>query len=138
LPAQALDIVRAQVSRVVGARNNSPGHLAQRGLREIMLFPKDDPSLREATRADRTLARAGGCASYFRDTFRPDLATIVVIGNITPQQAQATIERYFGAWSASGPTPQVDLPTVPPNRAALLAVPDDSRIQDEVLLAQNS
>jgi len=75
--------------------------------------------------------------SYFHDTFRPDLATIVVIGRITSQQAQATIEKYFGGWSASGPTPQVDLPSVPPNRAALVAVPDDSRVQDDVVLAHN-
>ncbi len=75
--------------------------------------------------------------SYFHDTFRPDLATIVVIGNITPQQAQAAIQKHFGAWSANGPTPTIDLPSVPPNQAARIAVPDASRVQDEVLLAQN-
>jgi len=136
LPAQALDIVRGQVSRVVEARNKSPGHLAQHALREA-LFPKDDPSLREATAETVRSLTLADVQSYFRDTFRPDLATIVVIGNISPQQARATIEQHFGAWSASGPTPQVDLPTVPPNRAALVAVPDDSRVQDDVLLAQN-
>jgi zinc protease len=136
LPAQALGIVRGQVSRIVEARNKSPGHLAQHGLRE-MLFPKDDPSLREATAETVGSLTLQDVQSYFRDTFRPDLATIVVIGHITPELARATIERHFGAWSASGPTPQVDLPAVPPNRAGMIAVPDDSRIQDEVLLAQN-
>ena len=136
LPSQELDIVRGQVSQVVAARNKSPGHLAQHALRES-LFPKDDPSLREATPETVRSLTLEDVRSYFRDTFRPDLATIVVIGSITPQQAQAAIEQHFGAWSASGPTPQIDLPAVPPNRSALIAVPDDSRVQDDVLLAQN-
>jgi len=136
LPSQELDIVRGQVSQVVAARNKSAGHLAQHALRES-LFPKDDPSLREATPETVRSLTLEDVRSYFRDTFRPDLATIVVIGSITPQQAQAAIEQHFGAWSASGPTPQIDLPAVPPNRSALIAVPDDSRVQDDVLLAQN-
>jgi zinc protease len=60
-----------------------------------------------------------------------------VIGRITAQRAQSGIEKYFGTWSASGPTPQIDLPSVPPNRTALIAVPDDSRVQDDVVLGQN-
>jgi zinc protease len=136
LPPQALDILRSQVSQVVGARNRSPGHLAQHALRET-LFPKDDPSLREATPETVRSLTMGDVRAYYGDTFRPDLTTIVVIGNITAQQAQATIGNYFGSWTASGPTPQIDLPAVPPNRPALIAVPDDSRVQDEVMLAHN-
>jgi zinc protease len=136
LPAAALDIVRQQVAQVVAARNRSPGHLAQHALREA-LFPKDDPSLREATAETVGSLTLQDVRSYFRDTFRPDLTTIVVIGNITAQQAQAAIEKQFGAWSANGPTPTIDLPSVPPNGAARIAVPDGSRVQDEVLLAQN-
>jgi len=136
LPPQALEVLRGQVAQVVGARNSSPAHLAQHALRES-LFPKDDPSLREATpQSVRSLAM-DQVHAYYRDTFRPDLATIVVIGNITPEAAQATIAKYFGGWSAAGATPQIDLPSVPPNRAAQIAVPDDSRIQDQVVLAQN-
>ena len=136
LPQQALEVLRGQVSQVVGARNSSPSHLAQHALRES-LFPKDDPSLREATPQSVRALGMEQVRAYYHDTFRPDLATIVVIGNVTPPQAQATIDRYFGGWSAAGATPQIDLPSVPPNRAALIAVPDDSRIQDQVVLAQN-
>ena len=136
LPARAMEILRGQVAQVVGARNKSPGHLAQHALRET-LFPKDDPSLREATPETVRSLSLEDVRGYYRDTFRPDLATIVVIGRITPQQAQTTIEKHFGGWSASGPTPQIDLPAVPPNRAAQIAVPDVARVQDEVVLGQS-
>jgi zinc protease len=69
--------------------------------------------------------------------FRPDLTTIVVIGKVTPVQARATIEKYFSPWKVSGPKPDVDLPETPPNRAGMIAVPDASRVQDVVVLAQN-
>jgi zinc protease len=63
------------------------------------------------------------------------MTTIVVIGNTTPAVARAVIEKYFGAWTATGPKPPTDLPVVPSNKAAVIAVPDASRVQDTVILA---
>jgi zinc protease len=74
---------------------------------------------------------------YFGSVFRPDLATIVVIGKVDPQAARAAIEKSFGSWRASGPTPDVDLPPAPPNAPGTVNVPDGSRVQDRVVLAQN-
>jgi zinc protease len=74
--------------------------------------------------------------AYYRQTFRPDLTTIVVIGKVTPEAARATVTRSFGGWQAEGPAPLIDLPPVPPNKPGIIAVPDDSRVQDRVLLAQ--
>jgi zinc protease len=74
---------------------------------------------------------------YYQYAFRPDLTTIVVIGKVTPTEARATIERYFGSWAATGPKPQTDLPPTPSNGPGTIAVPDDTRVQDIVVLAQN-
>jgi zinc protease len=136
LPAAALPILRNQLVQVVNARNRSPGHLAQRSLRSAV-FPKNDPSLLEATGQSVSALTSEDVRAYWRATFRPDMTTIVVIGKVTPEKALAAINKYFGDWHASGSLPQIDLPTVPPNQAALLAVPDDSRVQDEVILAHN-
>jgi zinc protease len=74
--------------------------------------------------------------AYHRRVFRPDLTTIVVIGNIRPDEARAAIARSFGSWVASGPPPETDLPPVPPNPPARQVVPDASRVQDDVRLAE--
>jgi zinc protease len=135
LPAAALEVLRPQLSQLVTARDHSPAHLAQRALRES-LFPKDDPSLLEPNVQSIGSLTLEDVRAYHRATFRPDLATLVVIGKVTPQQALTTVTQYFGNWSVEGPSPQIDLPTIPSNHAALLAVPDESRVQDEVTLAQ--
>jgi zinc protease len=137
LPADALEALRPQFVQLVTARNHSPAHLAQQGLRRA-LFPASDPTLQEPSAQSVASIRLDDVRNFQRSTYRPDLTSIVVIGKISPQQALATITHYFGGWTASGPAPQIDLPGVPPNHGSQLAVPDDSRVQDEVLLAQTA
>jgi zinc protease len=135
LPQTAMKIIQGQVAQGVEARSHSPGFLTQRSLRQAM-YPKDDPSLRIPTAETVRSLSLDQIKDYYRYSFRPDLATIVVIGKVTPAQARSTIEKYFGSWAATGPKPPTDLPTAPPNRPDVIAVPDDSRVQDVVLLAQ--
>jgi zinc protease len=136
LPAQALTIMRPQFAQLVASRNRSPGYLTQRSLRGA-LFPPMDPSLRETTPASIQGITIDQVRAFHAATFRPDLTTIVVIGRVTPEKARATIEKYFGAWTATGPRPDTDLPAVPANAPATIAVPDGSRVQDQVMLAQS-
>ena len=74
--------------------------------------------------------------AYYATAFRPDLTTIVVIGNVTPERARAVIEKYFGAWQAAGSQPPTELPAVPPSKPSTATVPDKSRVQDQVTLAE--
>ena len=136
LPGQALDIIKGQLAHGVAARNKSPGFLTQHSLRGA-LYPASDPSLRMATPESVSGVTLDTVRSYYQSVFRPDLTTIVVIGKVTPVQARATIEKYFSNWKVSGPKPDVDLPETPPNHAGVIAVPDASRVQDIVILAQN-
>jgi zinc protease len=134
LPDAAMEIVRGQVALGVGARNVSPGFLAQRSL-VAALYPPSDPSLRLSTPETVRALTPDAVHGYYNSVFRPDLTTIVVIGKVTPGPARAVIEKYFGAWSASGPKPDIDLPSAPPNAPGAVAVPDASRVQDRVVLA---
>jgi len=135
LPNAAMEVIRGQVALGVAARNASPGFLTQHSLRAA-LFPPDDPSLRMATPETVRALTPAAVRSYYASVFRPDLTTIVVIGKVTSSAARAAIDKSFGAWSASGPAPIIDLPPVPPNGPATVAVPDASRVQDRVVLAQ--
>jgi zinc protease len=136
LPQSAMTIIQGQIAQSVEARSHSPGFLTQRSLRQA-IFPKDDPSLRTPTAQTVHSLTLDQVKEYYQYAFRPDLTTIVVIGKVTPTEARATIERYFGSWAATGPKPQTDLPPTPSNGPGTIAVPDDTRVQDIVVLAQN-
>jgi zinc protease len=135
LPKAALEVVREQLTHLVAARNASPSYLARQSLR-AGLFPASDPSLRDATPATVGSITIEDVRAYYRYAFRPDLTTIVVVGNVTAGEARATISKYFGEWSATGAKPPTDLPAAPPNAASAIAVPDASRVQDQVTLAE--
>jgi zinc protease len=55
---------------------------------------------------------------------------------VSPEEAKAVIEKYFGPWKATGPKPETVLLPVPPNKPSTTAVPDNSGIQHKVTLAE--
>lgn len=134
-PARAFEIVKRQAMQATAGELESPGYRAGRALR-VALFPQGDPARREALPKTIATVTLKDVQDYYRKNFRPDVTTIVVIGRVTPERARAVIAKYFGAWHATGPAPATELPPVPPNGASTTAVPDASRVQDRVTLAQ--
>ena len=135
LPAEAFKTLRKQVGDEVTGELESPDYLTKRTLR-TSLFPKGDAALREATPATISSLTLDDVKLYYQKVFRPDLTTIVFVGNVAPEKVRKTIEKYFGAWKAEGPKPETLLPPVPPNKASATAVPDLSRSQTKVILAE--
>ncbi|HEV2499138.1 MAG TPA: pitrilysin family protein, partial [Terriglobia bacterium] len=135
LPAQAFQIVKPQMAQAVAGQLESPDYLAGRAV-DLGLYPKNDPNLREATPQTVSSLNLTDVEDYYHHIFRPDLTTIVVAGDVTPAEAKAVIEKYFGAWQATGPKPETDLQPVPANAPSATTVPDSSRVQDNVTLAE--
>ncbi|MBD5657788.1 MAG: insulinase family protein, partial [Candidatus Eremiobacteraeota bacterium] len=135
LPADAFAIVKQQTAQAVEGQAHSPSYLADRAL-DRALFPVGDPGLREPTATSVAGLMPADVKTYYSQVYRPDMTTIVVIGNVTPAEALATIEKYFGDWKAVGPKPPIDLPAVVPNRPAAANVPDASRVQDQTSLVE--
>ncbi len=135
LPKKAFWIVRQQAAAEVAGRLQSSDYLTARALRQA-LFPQNDPTLRQATRDSVMALRLSDVRAYHQKIFRPELTTIVVIGNVTVETAKAAVLKYFGPWESRGPTPAVLLPEVPDNRPSVVTVPNDTRVQERVILAE--
>ena len=58
-------------------------------------------------------------------------------GNITPEKAKATVEKYFGSWKAKGVRPNLDLPQRPNSKTSYIHVPDKSAVQSSVALVES-
>ena len=135
LPQEAFDEIKPETAQFVAGRMKSPGYLAGRALNAALL-PGNDPALRETTLQTVSSLTLDDVKQYYAKTVRPDLTTIVVIGDITPEEAKNVIEKWFGPWKAVGPKPEVDLPSVPPNKSTAANVPDPSELQDSVNLSE--
>lgn len=135
LPAEAFNVIKPETAQFVAGRMKSPGYRAGRAL-NAALFPDNDPVLRETTPQTVSSLTLDDVKQYFAKTVRPDLTTIVVIGDVTPDEARKVIEKSFGTWKAAGPKPEVDLPRVPLNKSTAANVPDPGELQDSVNLSQ--
>ncbi len=135
LPESAFNITRSQFAATVRGRLDSPSFLTHQALHKA-LYPHDDPSLRHATPETVMALDLKGLKDYYKEAFRPDLTTIVVIGKVSPARAEEVVGHYFGKWRAVGPTPETEYPPVPDNKTSSTGVPDRSRVQDNVIIAE--
>jgi len=134
LPEDDFKTIQPQLAASTAGRLKSPDYLAGRAL-TAALFPKTDPSQRQTTPESVKALTIDDIRNYHHAIIRPDLATIVVIGKISPDQAVATIQKYFGDWKADGPKPNTLFPPATTNSTAVTHVPDASRVQDKATLA---
>ncbi len=135
LPPPAFEVVRQQTADSVAGELQSPDYHTHRALLAGLL-PLKDPELREPTPEKVSALKLDDVKSYYQRTFRPDLTTIVIIGDVTPDEAKQEVTRWFGNWKPVGPKPEVDLPPVARNKSADNHVPDPTRLQDQVTLAE--
>ncbi len=135
-PARAFAVVQRQMAQNLAGLLQSPEYRFHRAIAQSIL-PAGDPSLRQATPESVMHLTLDDVRHYWAKTYRPDLTTIVVVGDVTPAEARAVVEQDFGGWKAEGPKPDVTLPPVPPNNARDSHVPDASAVQDTVVLAES-
>ena len=134
-PANAFGIVKQQLVGTLTGAVQGPDFKAHRALANA-LYPDGDPARRAATPETAASVTPDDVKTYYASIFRPDLTTIVAVGDITPEHARAAVEASFGAWTASGPPPNVYPPAIPRNRPSQVAIPATGRIQADVTLAQ--
>lgn len=135
LPEQAFKITQQQTAQFVAGNMKSPGYRTQRAL-DVRLLPEGDPVLREVTPETVSKLTLPDVKTYHDTTVRPDLTTIVVIGDVTPDEAKSVIEKWFGDWKATGTKPNTTLPPIPVNKASAANVADPEAVQDSVTLAE--
>jgi zinc protease len=136
LPEEAFNIIKQQTAQFEAGNQKSPGYRTARAV-NVGLLPKEDPALRRATPESISSLTLHDVKEYYAKTFRPDLTTMVVIGDVTPEEAKSVVGKWFaGDWKASGSKPDVTLPRVPFNPASVVTVPDPSQLQNSVNLSE--
>ncbi|MDQ2871517.1 MAG: insulinase family protein, partial [Candidatus Eremiobacteraeota bacterium] len=135
--AQSFAIVKQQTVGSLSGEITSPDHLAGVALAKA-LYPPNDPDQRFATPATAAALTLDDVKAWYASAYRPDLTAIVVVGDVTPAQAQASVAKYFGGWTAHGPKPVVYPPAVPNNEPSSAQVPATGRVQSSVELVETT
>ncbi len=135
LDSATFDLARRRTLEQVQTSLTSTGTIAQLQL-SAKLLPAGDPALRRPTPDSLTTLTLDDLRAYYAKAFRPDLTTIVVVGNVTPEAAKAAFERAFGAWKAAGDPPNLTLPPVPLNPPGRVDLKVPALNQNVVTLAQ--
>jgi zinc protease len=134
-PQAAFAAVQERTVGGLEGEETSPDHIAELRM-AAALYPAGDPARVFATPQSAKRITPSDVKTWYGAAYRPDLTTIVVLGDVTPEAAKASVEKWFGGWASSGAKPNVDAPTVPNNRPSSAVVPATGHQQDTVRLAE--
>jgi len=108
-----LGIERSQLANSLQSESQISGVMINRAY-DRLLLATDDPTLREPTAATVGGITQEDLLAYAQRYWRPDLTTIAVAGDISPQRVRDALTAAFGAWQAAGPKPDPHLMAMPP------------------------
>ena len=124
----ATDLERLRKERLTGllqARDN-PASLIQLAFPRVIFGPTHrygtsanglPPAIEAFTVAD--------LQAFYRAHYRPDNATVLVVGDVTPASVMPLLEKQFGSWKADGMSPLVaEVPTAPQLKSRQIYIVD--------------
>jgi zinc protease len=122
LPEDAFKIVQRRLAAQVAGQLQSPDFLTHMALNSA-LYPKDDPSLRHATPDTVQSLTLQDVKDYYQQVFRPDLATIVVIGNVARERRRPQLPNTLGGGRRRAPSLKPNSRKLLPTRLPRLPSP---------------
>ena len=72
------------------------------------------------------------CKSYYNDYFKPNNAYLVIVGDITPEEAKADAEKYFGSWESGDIPENTYKAPVPPTGTNVAFANKDGAVQSVI------
>ncbi|HZZ64416.1 MAG TPA: insulinase family protein, partial [Candidatus Baltobacteraceae bacterium] len=111
-PDHWLNLQRSQIANSISTEQTISGEMIDRAYMQRLL-PADDPALRFPSQETVSSISRQDLLDYTNRYWRPDLTTIAIVGDISPERARSAVAATFGTWKAPGPTPSVAQPGLP-------------------------
>jgi zinc protease len=112
LPEDRFVLIRQSSAVATERRAIDPGYRASRAFAEA-LYPANDPALRESSKASLESITIDDVRAFVKKYHRPDLTTLVIVGDVDPDAIKTSVTRVFGDWHAEGPAPDPHLHPIP-------------------------
>ena len=122
-PAPALERLRAQRLVSLNASKAQPGAIASRVFPKVV-YGTGHPFGQLVTEETLTAITRDDVVAFHKAYFQPGRAAIVVVGDVTPASARATVEKALAAWPAGGTKPTFVYPPLPAKAPTTIYVVD--------------
>lgn len=135
-PDAALARNKANTLATLRRLREQPGFLADRVFNSV-LFGATHPYARSASEQSVGGITRADLVAFHADWYRPQNVKLVVVGDVTPADAVARLNRVFAAWPAGGKTARYDVPAPRPPAATTIYLLDrPNSPQSTVLVGQ--
>ena len=111
-PAPALERIRAQRLVALNSSKAQPGAIASRVFPKV-LYGTGHPFGQLVTEDSLKAITRDDVVAFHKTYFQPGRAAIVVVGDVTPASAKATVEKALARWPAAGSKPTFTYPPLP-------------------------
>lgn len=95
--SEELEKIRTQTLSGLEADKNEPKAISQR-VSSILVYGENHPyGLSESEESVKKITLEK-CSEYYKTYFKPNVAYLAIVGDITLDQAKPLVEKYFGSW----------------------------------------
>jgi zinc protease len=133
-----LERVRFEILGMIKSQEDSPRAVAERELAQA-IYPEGHPLRQSLIGTEKSLGLISrkDLLDFYRKYVRPDTTALALVGDLSSEEALALARKYFGAWKASGPAPELAIPSLElPVSAETKTLSTGSQSQSFVLMGQ--
>lgn len=113
-PEEELEKVKKQTISALKSNTDDPEYIAG-NVKSVLLYGKDHPYGEIQLEEHVENITVEDLKSYYNTYFKPNIAYLAIVGDITPKEAKKLAEKHFGKWKRGEvPKPEYQLPTAPP------------------------
>lgn len=110
-PQAELDKLKKQAISGLAAAKEDPNSIVQ-VVRNAVMYGKDHPYGENETEKTVGNVQVDDIKSYYNTYFKPNIAYLAIVGDITVSEAKSLVNKYFSDWK-SGDVPKHEWPTPP-------------------------
>ena len=134
--AKHFDVLKRTTAGTLAASQGLPA--TQAAIAQLnAMYPPGDPHRRHETAQSIEAVTLADVRRWYSFAYRPELTTIAIVGDVTPEQARAAIQHYFGPWQdGTKEAPSFAYPPVPQRKGKSVTIISPSSTHADVTLTQ--
>jgi predicted Zn-dependent peptidase len=110
---EELDKIKTQSLSSLASQKDDPDAISN-NVKAVLNFGKSHPYGEITTEESVSNITLEKCQQYYKTYFRPNVAYLAIVGDVTVAEIKPMIEKYFGSWEkATVPSAKFEMPKAP-------------------------